>query len=569
MNKQYSEKVVNILTRNNMLTLEAKKTLLENLSSDADIVNLLLSEHGVSDFEILGSLSLELDIPPVNLSRMVIEDATRSVIPLKLQKKYNVVPVSKISNAITLAIVDPFDILAFDDIKTITGCEIHLMLTLEKHLHDFWGIKTPKTDSEANVLDESYEIDDADENLEVVQGKDQDETMDVTSESQTAPIVKIVSVIIAEAIKKRASDIHIEPQEKKLRVRFRIDGELFEAFELPKTNQNAVIARIKIMSSLDITENRLPQDGRFRVRVEGREVDFRVSVLPTAHGNKIVMRALDKKNLSVGLESLGFLPKTLTDFEKALENPFGIILITGPTGSGKSTTLYSVLNKINKPEINVITVEDPVEYQIPGITQVAVRQEIGLSFSSGLRSILRQTPDVILIGEIRDFETADIAIKSSLTGHLVLSTLHTNDAVGSITRLMNMKIEPFLIASSLVLTCAQRLLRKNCPSCREKIDMPLELRKSLENKYPVIKEYNDFYEGRGCGKCNNTGYYGRMATLETILIDDQLRRLITDNVGESKIREYLNTIGFKTLRENAMVKFAMGDTTLDEVYRVT
>ncbi|MGB3112212.1 MAG: GspE/PulE family protein, partial [Candidatus Omnitrophota bacterium] len=405
--------------------------------------------------------------------------------------------------------------------------------------------------------------------VEVLETGDGMDVSDITK-SKTAPIVKMVNLIISEGLKQRVSDIHIEPEEKSLRVRYRVDGEMHEAFDLPKRNQNAVLARLKIMSNMDITETRVPQDGRFRIIMEGREIDFRVSSLPTTFGNKIVLRALDKGSLSVGLEALGFLPGPLADFKKALEMPFGIILVTGPTGSGKSTTLYSILNDLNIPDRNIMTVEDPVEYQVQGLTQIAAKPEIGLDFSTGLRAILRQSPDVIMVGEIRDFETADIAIKASLTGQMVLSTLHTNDAVGAITRLANMGIEPFLIASSLIMACAQRLLRKICSHCKvEDKDIPPDFLKGLGEKYPCVKETKKFFKGKGCSKCNNTGYLGRMGTLETLLVDDALKGMISRKESEEVIRKYLREKGIKTLRENAMVKFCKGWTTLEEVLRIT
>ena len=354
-----------------------------------------------------------------------------------------------------------------------------------------------------------------------------------------------------------------------VRVRYRIDGQLHDVFDLPKKNQNAILARLKIMSNLDITETRIPQDGRFRIKTEKKEVDFRVSVLPTSFGNKIVLRALDRSNLSVGLETLGFLPGPLEDFKKALDKPFGIILVTGPTGSGKSTTLYSILNAMNTPDRNILTVEDPVEYQVAGITQIAAKSDIGLDFTSGLRAILRQSPDVIMVGEIRDLETADIATKASLTGQLVLSTLHTNDSVGAITRLVNMGIEPFLIASSLIMACAQRLMRKVCPSCKAETKIPEKLRKEIMEKYPEAMESGEFFEAKGCKRCNGTGYSGRLGTLETLLVDDEIKAMINNRASEETIKKYLREKKVMTLRDNAMIKFIKGWTTFEEVLRIT
>jgi len=533
---------------------------------NGDFIKILVDNNILSDRELLSIMSCEFDLPPVDLSRIKIDEDVAKLLPPKIALKYNIIALSKLGDNLTVAVTDPTDIFAIDDVRTVTRCEVSQVLASKSDIAAALNVYTSREEQDVSViLDETADGEPMVEEVERVNM----ESLDLSSESEAAPIVKVVSVLISEAIKRRASDIHIEPLEKSLRVRYRIDGELYDAFDLPKKNQNSIIARIKIMSSLDITENRVPQDGRFRIKLEGREIDFRVSVLPTVHGNKIVLRALDKGNITIGLESLGFLPDPLKDFDRALEKPFGIILVTGPTGSGKSTTLYSVLNKINVPEINIITVEDPVEYQVAGITQVPVNHEIGLTFASGLRSILRQTPDVILIGEIRDHETADIAIKSSLTGHLVLSTLHTNDSVGAITRLVNMGVEPFLIGSSLIMACAQRLLRKICPHCSEEATIPVDVRKDLEGRYPEVKNVDKFYQGKGCSKCNNSGYRGRLGTLETLYIEDDIRDLIGSGASEVEIRALIAEKGFRTLRQNAITKFCKGLTTLDEVYRVT
>jgi type IV pilus assembly protein PilB len=500
------------------------------------------------------------------MSRYSPDPDIMMILSEKLIRRYSVMVLSKIGDNIALVTSDPTDILAIDDIKTVTGCNVEIVLStkqdIRRAIESFYS-------EEENEFSEIIEKEETEEEVEVLDSSDGFDLGDISRESTMAPIVKMVDLIIMEALKKRSSDIHIEPEEKSLMIRYRIDGALQKAFELPKSNQNAIIARLKIMSNLDITENRVPQDGRFRIRFENKEIDFRVSILPTIFGNKIVLRALDKSNLSIGLESLGFLPEPLDDFNTALSRPFGIILVTGPTGSGKSTTLYSVLNNMNVPERNIVTVEDPVEYQVPGITQIAAKPEIGLDFSQGLRAILRQSPDIILVGEIRDFETADIAIKASLTGQMVLSTLHTNDSVGAITRLINMGIEPFLVSSSLVMACAQRLLRKICPNCRTEIKLPDRVFKELRDKYPEAPETNKFYKGKGCPRCNNTGFKGRMATLETLLVDDTIREMINQRKPESDIRQYLKEKKVRTLRDNAMIKFFKGLTTLEEVMRIT
>ncbi|MFH1355059.1 MAG: GspE/PulE family protein, partial [Candidatus Omnitrophota bacterium] len=387
----------------------------------------------------------------------------------------------------------------------------------------------------------------------------------ISSESEGAPIVKLVDLMLTQALKKRASDVHVEPEHDCLRVRYRIDGALHDIFRIPKKNQNAILARLKIISNLDITENRIPQDGRFKVRFEGKEVDFRVSSLPTTFGQKFVLRALDKTNLSIGLAKLGFSERPMEVFNQAIAKPFGMILVTGPTGSGKSTTLYSVLNQLNTPVRNIITVEDPVEYQIEGITQVQVKPDIGLDFASGLRALLRQSPDIIMIGEIRDSETADIAVKASLAGQLVFSTLHTNDAISSITRLVDMGVEPFLAASSLVMLCAQRLCRKVCRKCAK----PVKISKEALEKIG-FKEQAVFYEAKGCKYCENTGFHGRVAILEALLVDDNIREMVLKSRSLDEIRKYaLEKCGFITLREDAFLKVKEGLTTLDEAIRIT
>ncbi|MDD5730990.1 MAG: GspE/PulE family protein, partial [Candidatus Omnitrophica bacterium] len=395
-----------------------------------------------------------------------------------------------------------------------------------------------------------------------------DEKIELSSalqESEKPLIVKLVDLMLTEALKRRASDIHIEPEEDGLRIRYRIDGALHEMFKLPRSKQNAIIARIKIIADLDITENRVPQDGRFKVRFENKEVDFRVSGLPVTYGQKFVLRILDKGNLSIGLDNLGFSPSPLAVFKAAIAKPFGMILVTGPTGSGKSTTLYSILTQLNTPERNIITVEDPVEYQMEGVTQVQTKQDIGLTFSTGLRALLRQSPDVIMIGEIRDSETADIAVKASLTGQLVLSTLHTNDAISSITRIIDMGVEPFLVGSSLIMACAQRLCRRLCPKCKK----PVEFSKDYLEKIG-FKEKAVFYKAEGCGYCNNTGFYGRIAILEAVLIDDVIREMIIKKKSIDEIKSYaIDKCGMQTLRDDAFIKVRDGFTSIEEALRIT
>ncbi|MDP3804196.1 MAG: GspE/PulE family protein, partial [Candidatus Omnitrophota bacterium] len=383
------------------------------------------------------------NIPPIDLSKYKVDKEIAMLIPEKMARHYSLMPISKIGDVLTVAMSDPLNIFAIDDVKILTNYKIEPIIATENAIKEAIGVYYGTRREEISKILEGLEASD----MEIVEEDEHFNVSEITEESKSAPIVTVVSLILNEAMKKRASDVHVEPAEKLLRVRYRIDGNLRDVLTIPKKNQNAVLARLKIMSKLDITETRLPQDGRFKINFQGKEIDFRVSVLPAVFGGKIVLRALDKSSLNIGLEKLGFLPGPLATFKLALTRPYGMILVTGPTGSGKSTTLYSIINQLNSPERNIITLEDPVEYELEGITQVQARPDIGLTFANGLKSVLRQSPDIIMVGEIRDFETADIAIKASLTGQIILSTLHTNDASGAITRLIDMGVEPFLVAS--------------------------------------------------------------------------------------------------------------------------
>ncbi len=417
-----------------------------------------------------------------------------------------------------------------------------------------------------SVTEASHDIDAKD--FEVIGEQDADMSTEIKiGEGEEAPIVRMVDLIIKEALKQRASDIHIEPAQENVRVRYRVDGVLGDILNIPKANQNAVTVRIKIMSRLDITESRIPQDGRFKMRMAAKEVDFRVSILPTTYGEKIVMRILDKGNLGIGLDGLGFTKESMELFREAVAKPFGMIIVTGPTGSGKSTTLYSIISQLNTVERNIVTVEDPVEYLIEGLTQIQVKPEIGLTFASSLRSMLRQNPDTLMVGEIRDSETADIAVKASLTGQLVFSTLHTNDAAGALTRLVDMGVETFLVASSLVMVSAQRLARKICAKCKEPVEIPEHVFKDIGFK---PKSGAVFYHGKGCESCRNTGYKGRMGITEILMIDDVIRSMLIEGAASHEIKQYaVKSAHMKTLWDDALRKFMEGQTTLEEVLRVT
>ena len=566
--KTISDKLLDVLQEKKLIDKTKLKSILSiRKKSGESIGKILINENVITGKDFVIFLSGELGIPPIDLSKYKIDPNIVKLLPERILHKHNLVPISKLGDNITVAMSDPTDILAIDDIKAVVrDAHIDIVVASESDVKDALVKVFGTADEDISKVIRDVETGD----VEVIEEERLD-VSEVTAESQKAPIVKIVSLILNEALRKRASDIHIEPTEKDLRVRYRVDGALHEALRLPKKNQNAVIARIKIMSKLDITENRIPQDGRFKIKLGTKEIDFRVSILPITFGNKVVLRALDKANLSVGLDKLGFLPQPLEAFKKAMKLPFGMILLTGPTGSGKSTTLYSIINSVNTPEVNIVTIEDPVEYELEGITQIQANADIGLTFANGLRSILRQSPDVVMVGEIRDFETGDIAIKASLTGQLVLSTLHTNDAAGAITRLIDMGVEPFLVSASVVLTAAQRLCRKICTKCKEPVDIPRKVFERIDIDIDIDKllKRAPFYSGKGCQKCNNTGYLGRMGILESLEIDDKIRGMIIDGSSSDEIKKYAVSKGMKTLRDSAIENFALGLTTLEEVLRIT
>lgn len=546
---------------------ELDKALDIQKKSGGSLGRIMVEQGYISEEALLLVMSRQLNMPPINLSKYRIDKKLTQLIPEKVAKHYSLIPISTIGNVLTVAMADPFNIFAIDDIKMLTKYKIDPVIATENDIKEAINTYYGSHGEEVSKILEEVTLSD----IEVVEEEEHIDVSEITQESQQAPIVTMVSLILNEAMQKRASDIHIEPCEKSLRVRYRIDGNLHDVLTLPKKNQNAVLARLKIMSKLDITETRLPQDGRFKINFQGKEIDFRVSVLPIAFGGKIVLRVLDKSSLNIGLDKLGFLPGPLNAFKTALARPYGMILVTGPTGSGKSTTLYSVISQLNSPELNIVTLEEPVEYELEGITQIQAKPEIGLTFANGLKSVLRQSPDVIMVGEIRDFETADIAIKASLTGQLLLSTLHTNDAAGAITRLVDMGVEPFLVASSLILVSAQRLLRKICPQCKEEIEIPKNVleRVGLNPDEINKKGKKEFYKGKGCKHCNETGYYGRLGILEALLIDDQIREMVVKKVSSDEIKAYGVKHGMKTLRDNALENFVNGITSLEEVLRAT
>ncbi len=532
----------------------------ENLRQEQGIrfFDALVKLNLVSEKELMTLLSSQCGIPCLDLSKFKIKKELADLIPEKVARRYTVVPISSIGKQITLAMYDPFNMFAIDDIGMLTQFKVNIAICTEKEVLQAIDELYRQDVDVADIVKKAAEsgmTDDAE--------PDSSHDVDSSGDSHSAPIVRMVDLILMEAYKKGASDIHIEPYEERIRVRYRVDGHLREALTVPKKNQNALLARIKILANMDITENRVPQDGRFKIRFGVRDVDYRVSALPVYYGTKIVMRALDRSNLKLGLNTVGFSPENLERFSAAVKKPFGMIIITGPTGSGKSTTLYSILSEINTSDRNIITVEDPIEYQVPGITQMQTRPEIGFTFAAGLRAILRQSPDVVMLGEIRDQETADIAVKAALTGQIVLSTLHTNDAPSAITRLIDLGIEPFLLSPSLLMLIAQRLVRKLCQNCKEPFDPPASVRERFR-----LSE-GQYFRAKGCEKCRNTGYMGRIGIFEVLRVDDRVREIITRGGSQDDVKKTAKERGMKSLSESGLEKAAVGLTTLEEVFSVT
>ena len=496
----------------------------------------------------------------LSLAKYRIDPTVSALIPERLARQHNLVGLAKFGERLVVAMADPLNVFAIDDLKALTQVAIDPVLSPEHEvrqaIEQIYGGQFPA--HEAPPAKTGQEPEDLDTAVALLLSE---------SGENEAPVVRVINLMTIEAMRHRASDIHLEPMKNALRVRYRMDGRLTEVHRLPKGVQNPILTRLKIMSGLDITEWRLPQDGRFKARHEDREVDFRVSVLPITNGGKVVMRLLDKRNLSIGLDHLGFTPAAIEQFKTAVKRPHGLLLVTGPTGSGKSTTLYSVLNQLNQPTRNIITVEDPVEYQVEGITQVQVNADVGLTFAGGLRAILRQSPDVVMIGEIRDFETADIAMKASLTGQLVLSTLHTNDAASAVTRLVDMGVEPFLVASSVSLIEAQRLVRKLCTKCREAYTPSPAALKPLGI---TATKGATYYRAVGCRFCSQTGYRGRMGVVELFQMDERIREMVVARAQSWQIKEHaIKALGLVTLREDGLRKAEQGLTTLEEVVSTT
>jgi type IV pilus assembly protein PilB len=526
----------------------------------------------LTDESLVEFLSEQFSVPAVNLNGMEVDEKIIGLIPGDVARKYTLLPISKVGAKLTVALSDPSNVFALDDIKFMTGYHVEPAVASEGALRNaiaqYYG--TTQSIELKKVMEDLTEDENAD--LELLEGEEDLDLGTIEEESNEAPVIRLVNIILTDAIKKGASDIHIEPYEKDYRVRFRIDGVLYEMMTPPAKLREAITSRVKIMSRLDIAEKRLPQDGRIKIktRVSGRvkDLDFRVSVMPTIFGEKLVLRLLDKDQLMLDMTRLGFEPDSLRRFEQAILKPYGMVLITGPTGSGKTNTLYSALSRINQPGVNIMTAEDPVEFNLPGINQVQMKEQIGLNFATALRSFLRQDPNIILVGEIRDFETAEVAIKAAMTGHLVMSTLHTNDAPSSINRLMNMGIEPFLVATSVHLVGAQRLVRRICNNCKEPADEPLSALRDVGFSEEEAHSLR-LYRGEGCERCNKTGYKGRIALFEVMDVTDDVREMILSGATATELKRMAVENGMTTLRESGLQKVRDGVTTVEEVVRET
>jgi len=556
-----------LLVKNNIITKEQLTKALEQQKETGGqqrLGSVLIQNGLISEPDLTSFLSKQYGLPSINLADYDVDPSIIKILPVEIAQKYQIVPVNRSGSTLIIAMCDPSNIFAIDDIKFMTGYNVEVVVASET------AIKTAIDkfyDQSASLADVMNDLDF--EDLEVI-GEEED--VDVSSlerATEDAPVVKLVNLILTDAIKKKASDIHVEPYERSFRVRYRIDGILYEVMKPPLKLKNAITSRIKIMAELDIAERRLPQDGRIKIKLGGgKDMDFRVSVLPTLFGEKIVMRLLDKSNLQLDMTKLGYEPEALAHFQKEIHKPFGMVLVTGPTGSGKTVSLYSALSELNKVSENISTAEDPVEFNFAGINQVQMHEDIGLNFAAALRSFLRQDPDIIMIGEIRDFETAEIGVKAALTGHMVLSTLHTNDAPSTINRLLNMGIEPFLVASAVNLITAQRLARRVCAECRIVEEIPVQ---ALIDAGVSPGEAPGYvcYKGGGCAKCNGTGYKGRVGFYQVMPMLEEIRELILNGANTAEIKRESMRLGVKTMRQSGLTKLNEGVTSFEEVLRVT
>jgi type IV pilus assembly protein PilB len=551
-----------LLVRENLISLQQlQKAQEEQRKTGGRIGSLLVKQGAIAEADLTGFLSKQYGVPAISLKDFDIDEEVLKLIPKATAEKHQVIPVNRAGSSLIVAMSDPSNIFAIDDVKFLTGYNVEVVVASELAIREaidrHYAEKGPDLDEVMQGFDDS-------EVSVVEDSEDGANAVDLEKSAEEAPVVKLVNLILLDAIRKGASDIHVEPYEKDFRVRFRIDGVLYEVMKPPMKLRNAIISRLKIMSELDISERRLPQDGRIKLKLgKGKEMDFRVSICPTLFGEKVVMRLLDKSNLQLDMTKLGFEEKQLGDFMEAIDRPYGMVLVTGPTGSGKTTTLYSALSKLNEVSWNISTAEDPVEFNFFGINQVQMHEDIGLNFAAALRSFLRQDPDIIMVGEIRDFETAEIGVKAALTGHLVLSTLHTNDAPGTVSRLLNMGIEPFLVTASLNAIVAQRLCRRLCPDCKR----PAELEdQALLDAGIAPEEIGTFQamEPAGCKTCNDRGYKGRVAVYEVMPLWDGLKELVIQGCSAAELKQEAIRLGFSTLRMSALNKVRQGMTSLSE-----
>jgi type IV pilus assembly protein PilB len=563
-----NERIGEQLVKNALITpdqlLEAQKA---QKTSGTRLGSQLVKLGHLTEEQLVDFLGKQYHLPSIILKNMDPDAEVVKLIPLNVVQKYHAIPFERNGATLKVAMTDPTNIFAVDDLKFLTGYSIEVFVTSEDSLK--WAID--------HFYDQSASMDDALSSMEEeLQGTvevsaegDDLGVGDLEKEADQAPVIKLVNLTLVDAIKKGASDIHVEPYEKFMRIRYRLDGMLYESMKPPLRLKNAIVSRLKIMAKLDIAERRLPQDGRIKLKIQGgKEVEFRVSIMPTLFGEKVVLRILDKSNLQLDMTKLGFEEEALSRFKEGIYKPWGMVLVTGPTGSGKTTTLYSALSELNRIDSNISTAEDPVEFNLPGVNQVQMHEEIGLTFATSLRSFLRQDPDIILVGEIRDFETAEIGIKAALTGHLVLSTLHTNDAPSTVNRLLNMGIEPFLVASSVNLIVAQRLSRKICPLCKTKDDVSKEtlIQMGLDQE---MASRIECLTGKGCGTCGNTGFKGRIALYEVMPVTEEIRELILMGASSSEIKNQAISQGMKTLRQSGLTKVAEGVTSVAEILRTT
>ncbi len=561
-----SNRLGELLVREKLISLQQLRSAQDESRRTNTSLGYQLARMGfISDQEITEFLSQQYRVQAIDLAEFEIDEEVLKLVSQEVCDRHKIIPVSRAGSTLIVAMADPSNLHAIDDIKFLTGYNVEPVVASEAAI--IAAIESSYGQPEISYDDIMDGFDEGE--IEVASDDDELNLMDLERASEDAPVVRLCNAILLNAIKKRASDIHVEPYERKLRVRYRIDGVLHEEMAPPIKLKNAIASRLKIMASLDIAERRLPQDGRIKLKLgKGREMDFRVSALPTIWGEKLVLRLLDKSNLQLDMSKLGFDAKALEDFKWAINQPYGMVLVTGPTGSGKTTTLYSALTELNQPETNISTAEDPVEYNLMGINQVQMHEDIGLNFAAALRSFLRQDPDIIMVGEIRDFETAEIAVKAALTGHLVLSTLHTNDAPSTVSRLLNMGVEPFLVTASVNLVLAQRLARKISEECRVETSVERSVLVDIgypEAEIPQVK----VYKGAGCRTCNGTGYKGRIALYEVMPFTERLKEMVLQGCSTAELKEEMIRDGVQTLRMAGLAKIRAGVTTIDEVLRVT